>query len=63
LVILLASAYEDALFTTVHVGDFGKNSNGSVFRASTLGKMLEKEELCPAFPTSLLLDVSGETFP
>jgi hypothetical protein len=62
-VILRASADADALFTTVHVGDFGKNSNGSVFRASTLWEMLEKEELRIPFPTFLLLDDSGETFP
>jgi hypothetical protein len=44
-VILLACADAKALFTTVHVGDFGKNSGGSVSRASTFGEMLEKEEL------------------
>jgi hypothetical protein len=63
LVILLACADTDALFTTVHVGDFGKNSDGSVFRASTFGKKLEKEELHIPFPTSLPLDDSGGTFP
>jgi hypothetical protein len=62
-VILLAYADADALSTTVHVGDFGKNSDGSVFRASTLGGMLEKEELHIPFPASLPLDDSGETFP
>lgn len=62
-VILLASGDTDTLFTTVHVGDFGKNSNGYVFRASTLWEMLEKEELCIPFPTSLPLDDSGKTFP
>jgi hypothetical protein len=44
-VILLACADIDALFTTVHVGDFSKNSDGSVLRTSTLGQMLEKGEL------------------
>jgi hypothetical protein len=62
-VILLACADADALFTTVHIGDFGKNSDGSMFMASTSGKMLEKEELHIQFPTSLSLDDSGETFP
>jgi hydrogenase maturation factor HypE len=61
-VILLGSAYDEALLTTVHVADFGKNSNGSVFRASTLETILEMEELCIPFPTSLPLDVSDETF-
>jgi hypothetical protein len=41
----------------------GKKSDGSVFRASTLAKMREKEELNSPFPTSLPLDDSGETFP
>jgi hypothetical protein len=34
-----------------------------VFWASTLGEMLEKEELHIPFLTSLPLDDSGETFP
>jgi hypothetical protein len=50
-VILVACADADILFTTVHIGDFGKNSDGSVFRASTLGEMLKKEELHIPFPT------------
>jgi hypothetical protein len=62
-VVLLACADADALFTTVHVGDFGKNSDGSVIGASTLGQMLEKEGLHISFPTSLPMDDSGETFP
>jgi hypothetical protein len=59
----LACADADALFTIVHVGDFEKNSHGSVFRVSTLGEMLEKEELHNTFPTSLPLDDSSEAFP
>jgi hypothetical protein len=57
----LACADADALFTTVCIGDFGKNSDGSVFRASTLGKMLEKEALHIPFITFLSVDDSGET--
>jgi hypothetical protein len=34
-----------------------------VSRASTLGQMLEKEELHILFPISLPLDDSSETFP
>jgi hypothetical protein len=63
LVVLLACADANALFTTVHVRGFSKNSDGSVFRASTLGQMLEKEELHIPFPTSLPMDDSDETFP
>jgi hypothetical protein len=47
----------------VHVGDFGKNSVSSVFRASTLEEMLENDELQIPFQTSLPLEVSSETFP
>ncbi|GFG34852.1 hypothetical protein Cfor_00082 [Coptotermes formosanus] len=63
LVVLLACADANALFTTIHVRDFGKNSDGSMFTASTLGKMLETEGpyiLCPA---SLPTGDSGETSP
>jgi hypothetical protein len=35
LLLLLEFADADALFTTVHVGDFVKKSDGSVFEAST----------------------------
>jgi hypothetical protein len=42
---------------------FGKDSDGSVFRASTLGQMLEKEKLHIPFPTSLQLDDSSKKFP
>jgi hypothetical protein len=62
-VILLACTDNGVLFTTVHVKDFGKNSNGSVFKACTLGEMLEEEELHISFPTSRSLDDSGEAFP
>jgi hypothetical protein len=33
LVVLLTCAHPDGLFTTVHVRDFGKNSDSSMFRA------------------------------
>jgi hypothetical protein len=61
-VVLLARADADALFTTVHVGYFGKNSDGSMFRASTLehGGLEELHILCLA---SLPKDESGEIFP
>jgi hypothetical protein len=59
LVVLVACANSNAVFKTVHVGDFGKNSDGSEFRASTLGQMLEKEELHIPLP----MDGSGEIFP
>jgi hypothetical protein len=61
-VVLLACADTDALFTTVHVGYFGKNSDGSMFRASMLGYagLEELHILCPA---SVPKDESSEKFP
>jgi hypothetical protein len=41
--VLLMCPDTGAVFSTVLIGDFGKNSDGSVFRASVLGQMLEKE--------------------
>jgi hypothetical protein len=63
LVTLLAFADADVLFINFHVGDFGKKRDGSVYRGSTLGEMLDKKELRITFPTSLPLDGSGETLP
>ncbi|GFG33439.1 hypothetical protein Cfor_10032 [Coptotermes formosanus] len=62
-VVLLARADSNPLFTTVHVGYFGKNSDGSVFRVSTLGQMLETEQLRIPCRASLPKDESGEMFP
>jgi hypothetical protein len=62
-VMLLAFADADALWIISHVGDFSKNNDISVFTASTLGKMLKKEELHIPLSASLPLDDSGETFP
>jgi hypothetical protein len=42
-VVPLTRVDTDAVFSTVLIGDFGWNIDGSVFRASTLGQMLEKE--------------------
>ncbi|GFG36521.1 hypothetical protein Cfor_11855 [Coptotermes formosanus] len=60
---MLARADADALFTTVYAGDFGTNSDGSVFRASALGQVLDTEELGIPCSASLPMDESGETFP
>jgi hypothetical protein len=62
LVVLLAHGDVDALFTTVHVSDFGKNSDGSMLRYCTLRQVLEKEELYILLPTSLSVDDNSETF-
>jgi hypothetical protein len=63
LVVLIVCAGVDALFTTAFVGYFSENSDGSVFRASMLGQMLEMEELHILCPASLPKDESGEMFP
>ncbi|GFG32013.1 hypothetical protein Cfor_08532, partial [Coptotermes formosanus] len=60
--VLLARADADVLFTTVHVGYFGKNSDGSVFRASRLGHA-GPEDLHTLCPASVPKDESGEIFP
>ncbi|GFG39557.1 hypothetical protein Cfor_00987 [Coptotermes formosanus] len=61
-VVLLALADANALFTTVHVGYFGKNSDGSMFRGSTLGHA-GPEELHILCPASVPMDESDEMFP
>jgi hypothetical protein len=48
-VILPACADADAQFTTVHVGDFGKNSDGSVFRSLTSEKCWRKKNCTSHF--------------
>jgi len=42
-VVRLTCSVTGAVFSTVLIGDFGRNSDVSVFRTSTLGQMLEKE--------------------
>jgi hypothetical protein len=48
---LLASSDLNALFITVHATDFGKRSDSSVFKATTLREIMEKEELHIQFST------------
>ncbi|KAJ8963517.1 hypothetical protein NQ314_005572 [Rhamnusium bicolor] len=44
-IVLMACADADGIFTTIDVGAAGRNIDGAVFRASAIGKLLEKEKL------------------
>lgn len=44
-VVLMACSDADGIFTTIDVGEAGRNSDGAVFRSSALGKLLDKDEL------------------
>jgi hypothetical protein len=61
-VALLACTDANALFTTVR-RDFSKKSDSSIFTASTLRKMLDREKLHTLYPAFLPLDKNGTTFP
>lgn len=39
-IVLLACVDADGLFTTINVGEVGRNSDGAVFRTSNLGRAL-----------------------
>ncbi|GFG33146.1 hypothetical protein Cfor_03428 [Coptotermes formosanus] len=62
-VVLLARADADALFTVVHVGCFGKNSDGSMFRACTLGHAGPEALYYILCPASVPKDERSEMFP
>jgi len=53
---LLACADADGCFTTIDVGDLGRNSDGGVFRSSRLGRWLQRGELDLPEPESLPFD-------
>lgn len=44
-IVLMAIADADSLFTAISVGDFGRNSDGAVFKNSEIGKLLETNKL------------------
>lgn len=60
-IVLMACADADGLFTTIDVGAAGRNSDGAVFRASAIGKLLDKEKLNIPGPQPMLND--NEAFP
>ena len=49
----MATADADSLFTTINVGDLGRNSDGAVFKCSYIGKLLKKQKLNIPEPTNL----------
>jgi len=62
-IVLMASVDADGLFTTVDVGEVGRNSDGAVFRTSGLGRCLESRTLNLPSPKPLPLTDNNENFP
>lgn len=52
-VVLMACVDADGLFLTIDVGDYGRNSDGRVFRRSSLGIALENNTLDIPTPNTL----------
>lgn len=61
-IVLMAIADADSLFTAISVGDFGRNSDGAVFKNSELGKLLEANKLNIPSARNLPGDI-GSSFP
>lgn len=61
--ILMAAADADSLFTTIDVGDLGRNSDAAVFKASHIGKLLRKQKLEIPDPSPLPGKEDGDPFP
>lgn len=40
----MATANAYSLFVTIDVGDLGRNSDGTVFKSSHIGKILKKQK-------------------
>lgn len=62
-VVLMATADADGMFLTVDVGDYGRNSDGAVFKSSRLGRLLDQGELKIPALQPLPHDTSGNSFP
>lgn len=60
---LMACADADGCFTTIDVGDLGRNSDGGVFRSSRLGRWLDRGELNLPPPQPLPFDGNQISFP
>lgn len=61
--ILMATADADSLFTTIDVGDLGRNSDGAVFKASHIGRLLKKQKIGMPEDSYLPNNENGERFP
>ncbi|XP_025419624.1 uncharacterized protein LOC112689956 [Sipha flava] len=59
----MAMADADGIFTLVDVGDIGRNSDGSVFRNSSIGKRLKRGGLNVPSPNCLPGSRNQEAFP
>jgi hypothetical protein len=59
----MACADADGLFTTIDVGEIGRNSEGAAFRSSSLGCWLELNALDILPPTPLPSTSNDEAFP
>lgn len=70
-VVLMGCADADGIFTTIDVGEAGRFSDGAVFKASNLGKLLDTDKLHTPKPTPMPNDafdfpfymVGDEAFP
>jgi len=62
-IVLMASVDADGLFTTVDVGEVGRNSDAGVFRSSGLGRCLESGTLNLPSPKPLPSTNNNEHFP
>lgn len=51
--ILMVTANAYSLFVTIDVGDLGRNSDGTVFKSSHIGKLLKKQKIGIPEPTHL----------
>lgn len=59
----MACSDADGCFTTIDVGDLGRNSDGGVFRSSRLGRWLDRDELNVPRPHPLPFDANEAPFP
>lgn len=62
-VVLMATADADGMFLTIDVGDYGRNSDGAVFKSSKLGRLLDRNKLKIPQSRPLPHDESGNAFP
>lgn len=61
-VVLLACVDADGIFTTIDVGEIGRNSDGGVFRSSSLGQLLVKNKLKIPKPAAMPNDATNFPF-
>lgn len=62
-IVLMALSDADGMFTAIDVGDYGRNSDGAVFRKSTIGKLLQDNKLKIPEATHLPGEANDNPFP